>query len=237
MAKSTRAGSTPTASAKPKPATKKPKPATKLRGLEPRKRKAKGPNPELAPLGAAPDDSDNEQKRRQFLSGLGKLEPLIQAVKDQRKVMKEQGFTAAEISDGLWARKAETPVILARQAARAKILRWLSIPLGTQADLFKAPEVVNRNPFEEGKASGLLGETLPAGQELMGGKYEPSSPEGQLFMGGHHQGQQQLAKGIKKLEGEDKGLPLGRGMPGGAGAGTKPVTVDEVYEDKRGLPH
>jgi hypothetical protein len=103
----------------------------------------RGGGPELRPVEPiTTNDLDDEQKARLFLGGIEKLEKMIDrkdemvaAIRNQRKVMKQEGFDRAEVDYALWVRKEGDEAAGDNLAMRLRISEWLGKPLGFQATL------------------------------------------------------------------------------------------------------
>jgi hypothetical protein len=163
--------------------------------------------PKAHPAGAEPlkNAPTDEQTQALFLTELVKLERLVAekdvAVKDirvQRKSMKGDGFSAAQVNYALELRRKapDASIVLFRE--RATVARWLAHPVGHQFSLFGEDE--DRTPAvdsarEEGRVAGMEG--VPCKP-----RYDPSTEQFREYMAGYHEGQEVLAKGIKeKAEG------------------------------------
>ena len=97
--------------------------------------------PELRPVEPT-NDLNDEQKARLFLGGIEKLEKMIErkdemvaTIRNQRKVMKQEGFDRAEVDYALWVRSQGDEAAHESLAMRLRISEWLGKPLGFQAAL------------------------------------------------------------------------------------------------------
>jgi uncharacterized protein (UPF0335 family) len=100
-------------------------------------------NPELRAVEeTTTNDLNDEQKARLFLGGIEKLERMIErkdemvaTIRNQRKVMKQEGFDRAEVDYALWVRKEGEDAARENLGMRLRIANWLGKPLGFQAVL------------------------------------------------------------------------------------------------------
>jgi uncharacterized protein (UPF0335 family) len=86
------------------------------------------------------NDLNDEQKAKLFITGITRLERLIERkdsavadIRSHRKTMKSEGFSREEVEYALWLRKAGEEVAKERMAAHLRIAEWLEKPLGFQS--------------------------------------------------------------------------------------------------------
>ena len=98
-------------------------------------------NPELRAVQPT-NDLNDEQKAVLFGDGLEVLEEyqeqidaLVAKKRNQRKIMKSEGFSAAEIDYALWVRKKGEEAAKDAMAMNIRVAAWLGKPLGFQAAL------------------------------------------------------------------------------------------------------
>lgn len=171
------------------------------------KPKAAKPAPSAAP-GVGHNELTDEQKQALLLQGCVKIErlkaqidDLSGQVKQQRKVMRSDGFSKDEIDGALLMRRLDPDQATARVATLIRVAKWTGQPVGFQAELFG--DGVDRTPsveraFAEGKIAGMAGEAcvLPA-------KWAPGSEQAEAWVRGWHDGQAVLASGIKPIAESD----------------------------------
>lgn len=170
--------------------------------------KAKSGSPETAPLTGGHNDMSDDQKRALFLNGLGKLESLKEKmaklnadVRNIRKQMKSEGYSKVEVDYALFLNKqSDDPDRIAEEReARERVAKWLARPEGFQGGLFDGPgDGKDRTPavdraFQEGKTGGMA--AVPCTPP-----YDASTPQGQSWIKGWHEGQAVNAKGFKSTQ-------------------------------------
>jgi hypothetical protein len=103
-----------------------------------------GSGPELRPVTdpITANDLNDEQKATLFTSGIEKLERMIArkdeivaTIRNQRKLMKSEGFHREEVDYALWFRQHGEGEANEALAMRIRISEWLGKPLGFQAAL------------------------------------------------------------------------------------------------------
>ena len=183
----------------------------------------------------APKAGDNamtfEQRRALMLSHVVKLEELIEkrdsavsAVRNKRKVMKGDGFDAAEIDFMLYLRKTEDQPVKDKLETQIRMLQYLDHPLQHQFDLFAKDEKADplKAAREAGRIAGAEGKMAKTPSRY-GGASEKA------WLDGWHEGQEALAKGIKPTE-DDRDLRprhLQEKDPGGSSLGDPdPATLN-----------
>lgn len=205
-----------------------------VRGRKPKAPKAQ--NPETSPLGSNVRELSEDEKRALFLQNIVQLEALnVKAksvnadIRNLRKRIKSEGFAPEQVNYALFLRKTDQGAALELHRQALQVARWLAHPIGTQPDMFSDDDNPNRpkdGPYEQGKTSGLAGETRGTG------KWQPNSPEGRKFMEGWDDGQSILMGNFKKKPDDeaDKIFDLEprrvRGMPS-----AKPVEDGEPSLD------
>jgi hypothetical protein len=104
----------------------------------------KKPNPELRPVSNT-NDLNDEQKGKLFSQHVDKLVVLVRKVDEavsarrlQRKVMRQDGFSAGEIDHALWLLKQEADEPTDDIEMRVRVAKWLGKPIGFQPDMFAA---------------------------------------------------------------------------------------------------
>ncbi|QOZ25312.1 hypothetical protein [Bradyrhizobium sp. CCBAU 51753] len=124
--------------------------------------------------------------------------------------------------------EASTPegekAIRARIEQDAQVLRWLGVPIGTQADMFPSDDrtPLAERAFNEGKRQGLAGESC-------NNPHHVTTEAHREHNRGYGIGQEQLAsKGFKKLE--DNEDEEGDGKPKGSFVDTMRAQNDAVQE-------
>ena len=186
----------------------------KVKIEEPKSAPKKAAKPNKAPpaRGSVPGDNligalTDDQRRGLFLNGIGKLERLQEAAasaaaaaRKQRQVLKSEGFEKGDVDFALWTRKADENDVRKLLGTQARVLRYLAHPVATQASLF---DETDRTPavdraYEEGKSAGIEGKRLEP-------PHDASTPQGQKWIAGWHDGQAVLASGFKPVE--PKGMP------------------------------
>jgi hypothetical protein len=111
------------------------------------------------------------------------------AIRNLRKTAKADGISPAELNFALHLRKADPDEATALFRQQVQIAKWLSHPIGKQAELFDADRTpIEDRAFEEGKIAGLEGLTAKPPYDAVAG---------QKWMDGWHAGQAVLAGGIK----------------------------------------
>lgn len=105
-----------------------------------------------------------------------------------RKLAKADGIVLSDIDFMMKCADVEDETILTDKAKReAEIMAWFALPVTFQPDLFGANE---REPaedraFREGEAAGFAGKDAAP-------TYDAASPQGQAWMRGWHQAQEQM---------------------------------------------
>lgn len=114
------------------------------------------------------------------------------AEKTLRKDAKNDGIALKEIDFGLMCRATEDETLVPTQQARMhEIMRWLGLPVGTQAEFDFAKDKVKDRARREGAAAGwgALPRTPP---------YDPGTPEEQIWLTAYDEAQQQAATDLKQ---------------------------------------
>lgn len=158
----------------------------------------------LKQVGIGHNSGDFTDDQRQALTRqyLQKREHLLAAEKKAKadrmnfdKVIKAE-LGAKGLADIKLLQQLSTPEgeaeLKAEIERQLRVARWAGMPIGTQLDLFGPDRrPVEERAFEEGKRSGLAGETLKP-------TYDPGTEGYDAFVKGWHDGQSVLAAGFKK---------------------------------------
>ena len=207
-----------------------------------RSRKAKSES-KSAPATAPPSNElSDEQRRYLFVQQLEKLEELIAVqraaladVRNQRKLMKTDGFSPVRVNYALELRSKAPDEMLERERERLQTAAWLVHDVGYQANLFD--DYQDRTPaveraYDEGKIAAY--ESKPCRPP-----YDASTEQGQRWINGHRDAQANIASGFKQLETTDDGDARPRfarerekerrGMPGAQAPGDDaPEDIEEI---------
>ena len=157
-------------------------------------------NPELKPL----NNLSPLQKQVLFVTGLQKLERLIQAVKvagnavkAQRKVMKGDGFPKEEVDYALFLRRSDDTTVREDAASRDRAAKYLAHPIGHQFTLLDEDRTpASDRAFEDGKVAGIAGETCSP-------PHAPDTEKATRWMEGWQEGQAALLAAFTPLASDD----------------------------------
>lgn len=157
-----------------------------------------------APKAATTEDLSDDQRYSLVEQHRGTHERLLAAKKAADAALKNHGkVVKADLGKAGMAQiraviEAQTPegeaAIKARIEQDAQVLRWLGVPIGSQADMFPTDRTpITERAYAEGKRQGLAG-------EKQSNPHAPSTEASREFLRGFADGQQTLAtKGFSKL--------------------------------------
>lgn len=155
--------------------------------------------------GASVEELNDEQQQALFFQHMRKIGDLKKKLasvngdlRSAYKVAKAEGFTKKDLDFAFDLEKDEDEKMVEDRRRQAQIARWMSHPIGTQADLFGSGTPTDDRPlreraFDEGKRDGMKSE----------GPLKPPYDSGDGYDGyveGWHRGQEVLLAAIKKPE-------------------------------------
>lgn len=154
--------------------------------------------PSAAAIGHNSTLYTDTERQSLYLSHLRKIQAQRARVDAEKKVEKtlrkdarNDGIVLADIDFGLICRKTDDETLIPAQQARLnEIMRWLGLPVGTQAEFDFASDKLLDRARREGGASGwgALSRTPP---------YDAGTPEEQEWLKAYDEAQAQAATDLK----------------------------------------